>query len=181
MFLIFMFIIATIAGNVLQGQSDFARTHLTAAIDSTITTIPVASTVGFPDVGVIVIEDEHIGYSAKTTTPPYTVYGTVVQPLLRHIDGTSAAPHAINKQVSTVPGAVLNASAAYYTAVIADSAGLQAFIAKPVAFFQLVGGFLFLPLSFLGSDLQILTVFWAVFGIGMIIALFINMAGGRRV
>ncbi len=178
MFLMFVFIIVTIAGNVIQGQSDFARTKLTIAIDGTITTITVASTQGFPGTGVIVIEDEHIGYAAKTGT---TFIGTGAQPLLRGTEGTAKAAHTINKQVATVPGAILNASSNYYVAVLADAAGIQAFIAKPLAAIQLFGSFFFLPLSFLGTDLQILGVIWAVFGAGTLVCFVITMAGGRRV
>ena len=76
---------------------------------------------------------------------------------------------------------MMNTAADYHIAVLADAAGLQAFVAKPTAFFQLIGSFIFLPLTFLGTDLQILTVFWGVIGAGMLISLFIVLAGGRRV
>lgn len=178
MFLMFMFIIVSIAGNVVAGSVDFARTSLTADITDVTDPIPVSSTVGFPSVGIIVIGDERIGYSDTTAT---TFEGSVAQPLLRGTSGTEALAHSTGARVSTVSGAMLNTAASYHVAVMADAAGLQAFLAKPVAFFQLIGSFLFLPLDFLGTDLQILTVFWAVFGIGAIIALFIALAGGRRV
>jgi len=76
---------------------------------------------------------------------------------------------------------MMNTAATYHVAVMADAAGLQAFLAKPVAFFQFIGSFFFLPLRFLGTDLEILAMIWAVVGIGVIIALFVAMAGGRRV
>jgi hypothetical protein len=43
-------------------------TTLTSAIDSLVTTIPVTSTIGYPDSGTFVIEDEAIIYTSKTTT-----------------------------------------------------------------------------------------------------------------
>jgi len=178
MFMAFMFVIVCIAGSVMAGQVDFARTHLTAAITATDDTITVARTEGFPDVGILVIGDERVGYSSTTAT---TFEGSLAQPILRGAQDTEAVAHLINTQVTTVPGGMMNTAANYHVAVMADAAGLQAFIAKPLAFFQLIGSFLFLPLSFLGTDLQILTILWAVVGIGMTISLFISLAGGRRV
>jgi len=178
MFMLFMFIVVNIASNVMQGQIDFARTQLTADMDDSATTITVSSTTGFADVGMIVIGDERIAYSDTTGT---TFVGSLAQPLLRGTGGTDAVAHSSGARVSTLQGAMMNTAADYHIAVIADAAGLQAFVAKPVAFFQLIGSFIFLPLTFLGTDLQILTVFWGVIGAGMLIALFIALAGGRRV
>jgi len=178
MFMVFMFIIVSLGGNVVAGEVDFARTALTADIDDDDTTITVSSTIGFPSVGIIVIGDERIAYATTTNT---TFAGNLAQPVLRGTSGTEAVAHSSGARVSTVPGAMLNTAANYHVAVIADASGAQAFLAKPIAVFQLVGSFFFLPLTFLGTDLQILTVFWAVIGIGMTIALFVALAGGRRV
>ena len=178
MFMLFMFIIVNIASNVMSGQLDFARTQLTADIDADDDTIPVSSTEGFSDVGLIVIGNERIAYSDTTAT---TFDEVLAQPLLRGVGGTEAVAHLTGAKVSTLQGAMMNTAADYHIAVLADAAGLQAFVAKPVAFFQLIGSFIFLPLTFLGTDLQILTVFWGVIGAGMLISLFIVLAGGRRV
>ena len=178
MFMLFMFIIVNIASNVMQGQMDFARTALTADIAADDDTIPVLSTTGFSDVGLIIIGDERIAYSDTTAT---TFDETIAQPLLRGTGGTDAVAHSSGAKVSTLSGAMMNTAADYHIAVLADASGLQAFVAKPVAFFQLIGSFIFLPFTFLGTDLQILTVFWGVIGAGMLISLFILLAGGRRV
>jgi len=178
MFMVFMFIIVSMAGNVVQGDVDFARTRLSADITAVDVIITVDTTTGFPDTGVIVIGDERIAYASKTAT---TFRGNLAQPLVRGSQGTTADAHSDNTQVTTIPGAMMNTAANYHIAVIADAAGLQAFIAVPTAVLMLIGSFFFLPLKFLGTDLQILTVFWAVIGIGMLIALFVTLAGGRRV
>ena len=178
MFMLFMFIIVNIASNVMSGEMSFARTALTADIDDDDTTITVSSTTGFKDVGLIVIGDERIVYSGITAT---SFTGSLAQPLLRGSGGTEAVAHSSGAKVSTLQGAMMNTAADYHIAVLADASGLQAFVAKPVAFFQLIGSFIFLPLTFLGTDLQILTVFWGVIGAGMLISLFILLAGGRRV
>lgn len=177
-FLMFIFAAVTIAGNVMQGQTDFVRVHLTAAISDSDTTITVSSTEGFPDTGIIVIEDEHISYSSKTAT---TFKGNLARPLNRGVEGTEAQAHTSGAQVTTKPGMMLNASADYNIATIADSSGLMAFVSVPLALFALLGSFLFLPIQFLGTDLQILTFLWAIVGISTLAALTIVMAGGRRV
>ena len=178
MFLMFMFVIVSLGGNVIAGEVDFARTRLTIDHTANVTTITVSSTAGFPDTGIIVIEDERIGYASITAT---TFKGNLASPLLRGTSGTTAVAHSSGAIVSTVPGAMMNTAATYHIAVLADASGLQAFVAKPVAFFQLIGSFFFLPLSFLGTDLEIITVLWGVIGIGVTIALFATLAGGRRV
>ncbi len=176
--MMFIWLMCCIAGNVVQGQMDFVRTTLTLNLTIAGTTITVRSTEGYPDSGILVIESEHIAYSGKTAT---TFIGSLAQPMFRGADGTDAAAHAAGKQVTTVPGAMMNSSAAYNIAVMSDSSGLMAFISVPLAFFSLLGSFFFLPLQFLGTDLQVLTYVWAVVGVGMFAAITIQLAGGRRV
>ena len=156
MFMMFMFVIVNLASNVMQGQVDFARTELTAGIDDADTTITVSSTTGFPNVGMIIIGDERIAYADTTGT---TFVGSLAQPLLRGTGETDAIAHSVGAKVSTLQGAMMNTAADYHIAVLADASGLLAFVAKGVSFFQLIGSFIFLPLTFLGTDLQILTVF----------------------
>ena len=178
MFMMFVFVIVNIGANIMAGEVGFARTALTEDIDDSDTTITVRSTAGFPDVGLIVIGDERIGYSNTTATE---FEGSTAQPTLRGTSDTDAVAHSAGAKVSTLAGNMMNTAVSYHIAVMADTAGLQAFIALPVAFFQIIGSFLFLPLTFLGTDLQILTVLWGVVGAGMLIALFVTLAGGRRV
>ena len=184
MFLAFIFLIVCIAGSVLAGYVDFANTKLTVIAAVGDDHIHVRSTAGFPNTGIIEIGSERIAYAHKTATPPTFEGGGFLghtNPLLRGTQGTEEVEHAIGAQVRTPTGGIFNQEMQYNLAVIADSAGLQAFIAKPTAALRLLTNFLFLPLKFFGTDLQILGVFWAVVGIGTLIAFFISMAGGRRV
>jgi len=178
MFAAFIFIVLSIASNIMSGSTDLARTPLTAAISDADTTITVASTTGFPGVGILVIDEERIAYSSTTATE---FKGSISQPMLRGTQSTEAAAHSTGAKVSTVTGYLLNTAAEYHLAVLSDSAGLQAFIAKPTAFFQLLGSYVFMPMAFLGTDLEILTLLWGVVGIGMTVALLLSLAGGRRV
>lgn len=178
MFMMFVWLITCIAGSVMQGQIDFVRVSLTAPLTASGTTVNVSSTEGFPDSGIIVVGAERIAYSSKSAT---AFEGSLARPMVRGAEGTTATAHATGSQVATVPGAMLNSSAAYNIAVLSDPSGLQAFIAVPLALFSLLSSFFFLPLQFLGTDLQILTYLWAVVGIGVLVALTVSLAGGRRV
>jgi hypothetical protein len=178
MFLMFMWLMTCVAGSVSQGQMDMVSTTLMVDMSTTTSTITVHSTEGFPNSGILVIQSEHIAYASKTTT---TFSGALAQPLIRGVAGTEAAEHAAGVHVTTVPGGMMNNAASYNMAVLTDVSGAVAFVALPLSFFLLIGSFLFLPLGFLGTELQFLTYIWAIFGIGWIVALVINMAGGRRV
>jgi len=178
MFMMFIFLVVTIAGNVMQGQVGYARTHLDSDITDLSNIIHVASTEGFPDVGIIDIGGERIAYSTMTAT---TFEGNPARPLVRGAQGTEAVAHNEGDQVATPEGAMMNTSMNYNLAVIADPTGMLAFVSVPVAVFALLGSFFFLPLQFLGTDLQILTVFWAVIGAGLLVALTVQLAGGRHV
>lgn len=176
MFMLFMFIVVSMAGTVAQGSVGLVRTHLTANLTSVGTTINVADTTGFPSTGMIDIEGEHIGYSSKTAT---TFVGSVVNPLTRGTSDTTAAAHAENVQVATIEAMMINTTMNYRLAVLADPTGALSFLQFPIQILQILGDFMFLPLNFLGTDLEILTIVWAVFGIGLLVTIILSIA--RRV
>lgn len=178
MFMMFVWLCVCIAGGVLSGNVQFVRTTLTVAVDADDSTLYLSSTAGLPGTGVILVENERVAYSHKTST---TVHGTITAPLTRGAQGTEAVEHAVGAAVATVPGSLLNASAEYNIATMADASGIQAFVTAPLAFFRLLGAFFFLPLSFLGTNLAIISYLWMIIGVGMIAALTIALAGGRRV
>ncbi len=182
MFAIGIFLLVCIAGGVMTGSIGVVASRLIVAIDDDDLTINVTSTQGFPDYGIVVIGNEHIAYGDTTNT---TFVGGgflgLVNPLLRGTENTDAVAHAVGEIVRVKSGAMMNIGTDYFVAILADSAGVQAFLAKPAAFFQILGSFLFLPLGFVGTDLQILTYVWAIVGIGILVALFIALAGGRHV
>lgn len=178
MFLAFVWLVVSIAGNVMYGSIATATTVLTANISSSATTIPVASTNGFADTGLATIGDERIAYSATT---PTTIIGTLARPMVRGSGGTEAVTHSEGDRVRTTESAMMNQSIGYDLAVLSDPSGPMYFITAPIALFSLITSFFILPLRFLGTDLEILTYIWAVVGIGMIVTLAIAVVGGRRV
>jgi len=180
MFMIWMFIIVSIAGNMAaSGQSGITTTRLTDNITADETdSIPVASTVGFNDAGIILIGDEQITYPDKDDTH---FLGTTFNPIVRGSADTEKVAHDVNDSARTKESSLINASVDYKIAKITDSAGALAFITFPFRLLDLLWTFFKLPLEFLGTDLAILTYLWGVVVIGMIIGLVVAMAGGRRV
>jgi hypothetical protein len=178
MMLIFMMAIFTIAGNVTVGGVAFAATGLTIAVTETDSVITVDSTEGFNAPGFITIENEQIAYSSTTAT---TFKGNVARPLIRGANGTEATAHPVTAIVRTQEGGILSQSASYAVATMTDTSGVQAFVSAPLGFFALIGSIIFVPLDFLGGDLAMLTYIWAIVGIGFIVAITIQMGGGRRV
>jgi len=184
MFMLWMFVIVSFAGNYVAGSSAIVATRLTAGITANETgTISVASTDGFGDSGVIVIGDEHIGYPSKTdTTFDRTgVLGVTVNPIVRAMNDTEAVEHQENAMVRTREAAILNSSMDYKIAKIADTAGVMGFITFPKDLLDLILSVFTLPLGFLGSDLAVLSYIWIVVAAGMIVGFVLQLAGGRRV
>ena len=180
MFMMWMFVITSIAGNIAaSGQSGITATRLTAGISANETdSIPVASTVGFPSAGIILIGDEQITYPDKDNTH---FLDTTFNDISRGSADTEAVAHNINATVRTKESYMLNASLDYKIARITDSAGALAYIAMPFLLLDLVLTFFKLPLEFLGTDLAILTYIWMIVAVGMIVGFVVSLAGGRRV
>ncbi len=162
----------------MLGSMPFASTRLTANISDISSTIPVTSTNGFPRPGIIVIGDERIAYSGTSNS---TFDGNPAQPLTRGSGGTIAVAHSSGATVRMIESSLINSSIDYNLAIIADVAGLQAFLTAPLAIFDIIKSFAVAPFAFLGTDLQILTILWGICFVGMLVSFFISMAGGRRV
>ncbi len=174
-----MWFFVVVAGNIMMGNGPAVATRLTAAITiGESTSIPVSNTQGFAVPGIIVIGDERIAYSNKTAT---AFTHTLASPMVRGAESTTPAAHVSGSIVRTVENSMLNQSAAYNVAVIADASGLWAALTIGLAIMRLLGNFLFLPLSFLGTDLQILGYVWVCVTIGLLVSVGLALAGSRRV
>jgi len=176
MFMLFMWLMVCLAGSVMAGSIASATTVLTSALSVDGSVVHVRSTEGFPNSGVISVGPESIAYSGKTAT---TFYGTATKPLLRGTSGTTATVHTVGTYVYTAPASLLNSIVAYNIIYLSNPEGVMAVVGVPIAFLQLLGGFFFLPLQFLGTDLQILAHLWIVIAFGMIVALAISLIGRR--
>ena len=178
MFFLFVWLVVTIAGSVMVGSVSIASTILTESIETDTTTIPVGNTINFPAPGTIIIDDERISYPKISGT---SFIETVGQPVLRGAENTEAASHTSGAVVRQVEGGMMNTAVAYNIAVIADASGLWAALNIGLALMRILGSFLILPTSFLGTDLAILGIIWWVCAAGMIFSVGLALAGGRRV
>ena len=184
MFMAWMFIVVSFAGNFAAGSQPIVATYLTADVsDSEIATIHVASTDGFPDSGIIVIADEQIGYPTTTaiTFSESAVGPLTINPLVREMNSTTAADHLSGAMVRTREASFLNAAIDYKIARIADNAGVIDYITLPGRLLDLVITFFVLPLDFLGTDLAVLSYVWMIVAAGMIVGFVTAVVGGRRV
>ena len=184
MFMIWVWLIVCIAGNVVAGSNAVVATRLLADVPvGAVSEITVASTEGFPDSGIIIIGDERIGYPSKTATTfeDTQIAGVTTNPILRGMNDTDDVAHATGAMVRTVEAGILNSSLDYKIARIADTAGVVGLLTLPVKLLDLVMTFMVLPVSFLGTDLAILTYIWAVVAAGMIFGIAMQLVGGRRV
>jgi len=179
-FFAFCWLIVTLAGSVVQGSVQYAATYLTADLTADATTIFVNDTTGFPEPGIIVIDDERIAYSDIDATAD-TFGQKITQPMTRGAQDTDASAHSEGARVRTVEGSMLNSSMTYNIATIADASGLWAAVTIGLALLRLVGSFLILPTKFLGTDLMLIGVLWYVLAAGMLVSLGLALAGGRRV
>ena len=179
MFMVWMFMVVSLAGNFAAGSVSLVATRLTAdvAIDE-VNTISVAGTEGFADAGVVMIGDERIGYPSKTDT---AFVGTFFNPITRGIGSSDAAVHVSGATVRTVEAGMLNASIDYKIARIVDNAGIVDFLTLPFRLLSLLMTFFVLPLGFLGTDLAILSYIWIVVAAGMVVGFVMAIIGGRRV
>ena len=178
MFLIFCWMIIALSGSVMQSSNPFANTALTAAIDDDDTTISVVSTEGFAPSGWITIQDERIAYPKKTATSFLSAAGLA---LARGTNGTDATAHAAGAVARTVESGMLNQSLQYQVATLTDASGVLGFITIPFRFLKLLLSFFTIPVSYFGTDLQIIGYLWAIVAIGILTVLGISLIGGRRV
>jgi hypothetical protein len=178
MFMGYMFVVVCIAGGICQGTVPTASTYLTADITDADTTITVDSTEGFVVPGTLIIDGETVAYYDTTAN---TFIGSTWKPLVRGSSGTEAVVHSSGASVRQPETALLNNALDYNIALLSDAAGLMAFVTIPLAIWDIITSFIFLPLEFLGTDLVIITILWGILGLGTLIMFFVNLAGGRRV
>lgn len=178
MFMAWMWFITCLMGGLMVGSIPQASAVLTADITAADTTVTVNSTAGFKEPSFIVIGDERIAYYHLTAN---TFGGTAWKPLIRGSQDTTAVAHLAGASVRSVEEALLNDSLNYNIALLSDASGIMSFVALPIVVWDILTSFIFIPLGFLGTDMAIFTYIWGIFGLGLLISVFIAMSGGRRV
>ncbi len=178
MFFGWVWLTTMIAGGFMTSSTPTVSTVLTANLTTVATTVTVKSTTGFPNTGVIVIGGEKIWYASKTAT---TFKGNAAHDLERGYGTTDAASHGIGSGVRSQEGALINNVLDLKLANIADSAGIMKFFAGMDFVFTMLATFFTAPLTFLGTDLAIISYVWGICAAGFIVFLILTVTGGRRV
>jgi len=164
-------------GNIWQGGGGIVVTKLTEDITDVADTIPVASTNGFTEMGIITIGDERIVY---TDTDDTNFKDKLLNDMLRGADGTTAAAHEKGAHVYTTEASMGNQSMAYNIAVISDTSGVMGFPAMSLAVVRLLGSFLFIDFSFLGEGAGIFNSLWTMIGIAGLVFFALTLLLSRR-
>ncbi len=174
MALLFAFIGLSILSGIMAGGGGITATRLNGTVNATATTLTVDSTNGYLDADYIMVGDEKVLYSGKTSV---TFTGCT-----RGYDGTDAEAHADNAMVYSADASVVNAAMGFSAAATADTMGVWATLAIPFKFFtKTVPHIMAINWSFLGSELAFLGYFYYIIGIALVVSIAIYMAGGRRI
>ena len=173
-FFLFLFIGAAMLSAIMEGGGGIVAVELATAINATSTIIEVASTENYLDADYLVIGNEKILYTGKTAT---TFTGGS-----RGYGGTEATAHAAGAMVYTADASAVNNALGFSIAATADSMGLWATLTIPFYFFtKTVPRIVMMNFSFLTGQLAIIAWFFFAAGIGFIVTLALQLAGGRRV
>jgi len=114
-FFAFCLICGTFLSGVMEGQTAFAVTQVTANISASATTMSVISTADFLDLDDIYVESEKVRYTSKTATQ-----FNISQ---RGLDGTEAIAHSPGAKVKNETSNVINSLLGYNIATTAATYG----------------------------------------------------------
>jgi hypothetical protein len=180
-FFLFLMFMTAILGGIFTGGG-VSTTALSANISSVATTIPVTTTDGFAKGGgaesVLFIGDEQVLYYNRTATSFVGNTGNVLE---RGYNDTKAVSHVAGSAVYSKETNLLRQSIDYRISTIADTSGLWGAVTLPLKLLQLLYNVLKLPLSFLGTDLALVSYFYVVLSAGLVFSVGLALAGTRRV
>jgi len=158
----------------MEGGGGIVAVELATTIDSDDTTIEVASTADFRDDEIIIIGDEHIMPGSTTSTTFLTC--------TRGYDDTTAVAHTAGAIVYTHGASMINNAMGFNVAATADEMGFWAVVTIPFNFMtKTLPHVVSMNYSFLTGEAGIIGWFILALGAGMIIALALQLVGGRRV
>ena len=109
-FLLFIFITGTVLSFASEGIFALVTTVLVADVTESDTTIPAGTITGFIDNHFIILENEIIGYTGRTTTcpAPFTASPTCFTDVTRGDQETKAVPHLANTRLYNQTTGLIN-------------------------------------------------------------------------
>lgn len=190
-FFLTMVIVAGLLGGIMQGGNGIVATNLNGALTDSATVVVVESTNGFlsscdlDGSGTVtdkdeflVVENERIWYKEKTTTQ----FGTIANPAVRGVFDTAAVVHSDNRRIGTQETSVIDDALGFRIAQQADAFGILAMFTVPLSFiFFTVPRMVQLNLSFLGTELAIISYFFFAASGAFIVTLGLTILGSRRI
>lgn len=109
-FVLFIFTVGTILSFASEGTFALVTTVVAADVDDDDTTIPAGTVTGFIDNHFIIIENEVIGYTGRTTTcpAPFTAAPACFTGVTRGDQQTTAVPHLLNTRLYNQTTGLIN-------------------------------------------------------------------------
>jgi hypothetical protein len=174
-FFLFMMIGSGIMVGIVAGGGGVVNTELTAAVNTTETTLSVNSTTDFLDEDdYVVVGSEKIYYTGTTDT---SFTGCT-----RGYGDTTAKAHVNGARVYTQKAAGLNYALGFNIVAVQDNLGWAAIIAIPFMFFTTtIPLILKLSTQLLTGNLAIISVFFYAMAAGFVVTLAMSIIGMRRV
>lgn len=173
-FFVFVFLGCTMLSAIMEGGGGIVAVPLSSGIDNDDTTLSVTSTTDYLDTDYVVLDDEEILYSGKTSN---TFTGCT-----RGYNDTTAASHASGTMIYTKSANLVNSALGFNVAATQDSMGWWAVITIPIKFMtKTLPNIIVMNYSFLTGSMAIVGWFFLAIGIGLIIVIALSLAGGRRV
>ena len=173
-FFLVMLVGCSILGAIMKGGGGIVAEPLTLDVTESGAILTMASTTEYLAQDYVVIGEEKILYTGKTST---TLTGAT-----RGYDGTDAIPHYDGDMVYTADASSINNALGFNIAAVQDSMGWWGTITIPFRFlFQTLPRIARMNMSFLTGSLAIIGWIWFAMAAGFFITLALSLAGARRV
>jgi hypothetical protein len=175
-FVIAVFLLGTILSMVISDGQGMAASRLTVNLNSTSTSITVASTTGFLTADTLTIEDEKIVYTSIDSTHFLNC--------TRGYDGTIAKQHVINSKgiypmVYSPESSIINDALGFSPGAISAVNGFTAIVTVPLNFFtRTLPNVLTFNFPFLQGGMAFLGYIFLAMSIGILISLAIGLLYG---
>ena len=157
-FLLFIFTVGTILSFASEGVFALVTTVLTADIDGSDTTIPVGTVTGYIDNHFIIIQNEIIGYTGRTTTcpEPFTASPACFTGATRGDQTTTPASYVTNQRVYNQTTGLINQMVGFNIAEQVTTVGIfRTAFSLPQALVSAISKTLLWDFSYLEGDFVI--------------------------
>ncbi len=178
MFMLLIYVGAQMFSMFMEGQTGIANTPLTATLSDSATTVNVVSTAGFLNANFIIIGDEDICYSSKTSTTFVVASGG------RGCNDTKAIEHSNTALVYNEASGFLNRALNMQEHQVEADDGLLGTIKGRFSFIGVAGSWVSVIKQMVVFDYAYLeglgvyiAIFYFILSAGLILRLFLMLLG----